>query len=444
MNPEAEIRRRIGERGAIPFAEFMEVALYWPHGGYYSRSPFDPDAAVPGEAGSQPFGPTGDYYTSQMVHPVFGTLLAVQLYQCWQLLDRPDPFHVVELGSGNGQLCRDILGGAAHLPKDFLRSLRYLCLDRNPHPVPELPPLANQLVADGIPLRGLQGCIISNELLDAFPVHQLRQENGRLKEVFVTLQTGEHPEAAPLVETLSDPSSPALEARLDQLGIRLVEGQTVEINLGLDSWTESVAAALDSGFAITIDYGQTAEELYSAQLRPRGTLVTYHRHIQTDAPLRHVGQQDITAQVDFTTLVNAGRGSGLEPLGYTTQGNLLRNLGLDNLRRRLTPGNLPSPSISRDVTALAANRAGMLALAREDGLGGFKALVQGKGLAVDAGLGSGLWGWQELPSPEPLALVADIPLPLLSDRHISLLQGWGQPATLEFELPQLWDPPGQP
>ena len=131
---EAEIRRRIGQRGPITFAEFMDVALYWPHGGYYSR---DGDHAPDGDnTATSPFGPSGDYYTSPMAHPAFGSLLALQLYQFWLLLDRPEPFTVAEPGSGNGQLGRDILATAAGLPGGFPDALQYICLDRGPGDLP--------------------------------------------------------------------------------------------------------------------------------------------------------------------------------------------------------------------------------------------------------------------------------------------------------------------
>ena len=116
MKVEAEIRRRIAERGAITFAEFMELTLFWPGGGYYLAD--------------GPIGSTGDYYTSPHVHPAFGSLLAVQLFQMWQLLGRPDPFTVVEPGAGNGILCRDVAAYGLTLPQGFAGSLRYVCLDR--------------------------------------------------------------------------------------------------------------------------------------------------------------------------------------------------------------------------------------------------------------------------------------------------------------------------
>lgn len=462
---EAEIRRRIRERGPITFAEFMEVALYWPRGGYYcGRYYSGGNSSGDGSSDNQslPFGPSGDYYTSPMAHPAFGALLAVQLYQLWLLLDRPNPFHVAELGAGNGQLSRDIIASAANLPGNFSHSLIYLCLDRNPNPLSnsvgsnhgrEAGSGAAHLVAAETPLRNLKGCIISNELIDAFPVHQVRMDQGKLKEVYIALDSrsiqpspsgrgfggegtprGEETgsEGASLVEILGEPSTPALAARLEGLGITLAEGQVAEINRELEGWARSVAGSLDSGFVVTIDYGRASRELYSAELRPRGTLTTYYRHVQTDAPLRHIGSQDITCQVDFTSLDLAGQAAGLTPLGYTTQRQFLQNLGLDELRRRVSSAPLPG---SRGI----GNRAGLAALANPGGMGDFKVLVQGKGLPPMNCDGAGLWGISS--SPEALELVRSLPVPVLSEGHISLPQGWPPSGVQELELPNLWDNP---
>ena len=435
MSPEAEIRRRIREYGPIAFAEFMEVALYWPHGGYYAGGS-DVD-----EGERSPFGESGDYYTSPMAHPAFGYLLAVQLYQFWLLLAQPDPFHVVELGSGNGQLCRDILAAAPALPGGFPDCLRYICLDRGGTLLGTDSQGTSGLIADGLPLRHLTGCILSNELLDAFPVHQARMERGELKEVYVTLDSSHPPptgrgaggEDFSLAEVLDNPSTPALAERLQELHINLAEGQTAELNLALDGWAADAAEALDRGFVLTIDYGRLAGELYSAERRPRGTLVTYYRHTQTDAPLRHIGSQDITAQVDFTSVINSGRRVGLEALGYTTQARFLRNLGFDGLRRRVTSTPLP-------VDQGVANRAGLLSLTRPDGLGDFKALIQGKNVPrMPDDKPPALWGLES--SPEALALAAQLPVPLLTSDHISLPQGWPPPAVQEFEVTDLWHGP---
>jgi len=379
------------------------VALFWPQGGYYS--------------GPETIGAAGDYYTSPLAHPAFGALLAQQLFQMWQLLGCPTKFTVVETGAGNGLLCRDVVAHSAHLPPEFRRSLRYICLDRRPAAGAEKGlaatdgmPLVARVAASGLPLQAIVGCVLSNELLDSFPVHQLTVRQGSLREVYVGLQGEE------LVEIIGEPSTPALAARLVDLGIQMAEGQTAEINLGLDRWAQQVAAALDTGFVISIDYGHRAEELYSPERRHRGTLTTFLRHTQTDAPFRHIGRQDITCQVDFTSVVNAGRRVGMEVLGFSTQGQFLSSLGLDHFRRRLASLGLPDSIIQ-------ANRAGMLDLARPGGLGAFKVLVQGKGVGQPA-----LWGF------EPAAELAEqVPVPLLTEQHLSVLAGRYPHAAAEFE-----------
>lgn len=408
MSPETEIRRRIRATGPIPFAEFMELALYWPAGGYYSGRP----------AAAAPFGPAGDYYTSPLAHPVFGALLAIQLYQGWQLIGCPHPFIVAELGAGNGLLRRDIIAAAVHLPNGFANCLRYLCIDRC-HAADSADESDTagpaRITAAGLPLRGLRGVILSNELLDALPVHQVKMEGGQLREVYIAID-----DSGALTETLAAPSTPALAARLEELNIRLAEGQTAEVNLQLDDWAGEVAAALAAGFVLTIDYGRPAAELYDYQRRPRGTLTAYYRHTQTDAPLRNIGRQDLTAQVDFTSVVNAGRRAGLTPLNFTTQGPFLRNLGLDSFRRRLAA----MPLSRRD---LAANQAGLAALAHPGGMGAFKVLAQGKGISQPD-----LWGFA--PAAAAGEIAANLSVPLLTDRHIALPAGWPAAGAGEFEL----------
>ena len=396
MRVEAEIRRRIGARGAITFAEFMELALFWPRGGYYLSG--------------EPIGHAGDFYTSPQVHPVFGKLLAIQLLQMWELLDRPDPFTVVELGAGNGLLCRDVLACLDDLPDGFTRSLRYVCLERRAIPgveaaIPDDRPTAmvSRVAASGIPFQQVVGCFLSNEYLDSFPVHQVTMCREGLREVYL-IQEGDE-----LGTYLGEPSTPALAARLMALGIELTEGQTAEISLGLDTWAEEVGASLAAGFVLTVDYGRQAAELYSPEQRYRGTLTTYYRHTQLDAPLRHVGHQDITAQVDFTSLIDLGRRNGLESLGIVTQGRFLRHLGLSRMQQRLAGLNLPQ-------YAAQANRSGMLDLARPGGLGDFKVLCQGKGVGRPD-----LWGFR--PSIEASALGDQVPVPLLTPQHLSLLEG---------------------
>jgi SAM-dependent MidA family methyltransferase len=405
MSAEAEIRRRIHRKGAITFAEFMEIALFWPAGGYYLSG--------------EPFGASGDYYTSPLAHPAFGALLAVQLFQMWRLMGCPNPFHVVELGAGNGLLGRDITNYGQHLSPEFQRSLRYVCQDRRVHSGAEKEVLnASRIVSSGIPLRGVKGCVLSNEFLDSFPVHQVRKHQGRLQEVCVALEGDE------FVEMLGEPSTQELSQRLERLGIELAEGQTAEINLGLDQWADEVSSALDKGFVLTTDYGHPAAQLYSSEVRPRGTLTTYYRHVQTDAPFLRIGRQDMSAQVDFTSVINGGHRAGLEPMGLTTQGGFLHNLGLGNFLKRL-------PALGLSISEAQANRAGLVDLARPGGLGDFKVLVQAKNLGQPR-----LWGFEH--SNEAADFINSLPVPLLTPQHISLLEGRYPQAEYEVKLEILW------
>jgi len=398
---EEEVRQRIAHKGRITFAEFMELALFWPAGGYYSS---------PERVGAQ-----GDYYTAPGAHPAFGALLCLQLYQMWELLGQPRPFWVVEMGAGDGLLCQAVMQASAYIPGMFPSSLRYLCLDRWPRRGYEaglgeaLVSRVDRLASEAMPLQGVVGCFLSNELLDSFPVHRVTVKDGRLQEIYVTLRDGG------FVEQVGELSTPRLEERLQRLGLSLPEGHIAEINLALEEWVAGLGRALERGFVLTIDYGHTAPELYSPR-RPRGTLTCYYQHVQVSNPYQRIGRQDMTAHVDFTSVVEYGRDHGLEALGLTTQGRFLADLGLGAWLRRLARMGLRQRE-------LQANRMGMLELARPGGMGDFKVLVQGKAVGVSA---RRLWGLGEGEKP---AFVEDLPVPLLEPQHVPLLEGryphWG-------------------
>jgi len=392
---ERAIRRRIARHGPITFAEYMARALYGP-GGYYARNDFG-----------------ADYYTSPQVHPAFGALLAVQLFQFWSLLDRPDPFFVIEPGAGAGLLGRDICCAASHLPEDFADSLRYVAVDRRPVGREVFGPTFTQITGDALrlPLRNVTGCVISNELPDALPVHRVRMERGALRELYVGIESDvADGYEGQLVEVLGAPSTPGLERRLADIGVNLSDGQIAEICLQLDGWSSSVASSLDAGFVLTIDYGRSAHDLYDPVQRPYGTLVTYRSHRQTDTPLLDPGRQDITAQVDFTSLGLVGERAGLATVGNMPQGRFLTRLGLQTIRRNRAPsrnetsgwitiplnpeGTLPEvlgepfeprPDEVRDWLT------GLTHLSRPGGLGDFRVLMQAKGIRADRAASAISW-----------------------------------------------------
>ena len=417
---ERAIRRRIARHGPITFADYMSRALYGP-GGYYTRNDIG-----------------ADYYTSPRVHPAFGALLAVQLFQFWHLLERPDPFFVIESGAGDGLLGRDIFSAASHLPEGFSGSLRYVAVDRNSRGPTDLTSALDQVVGDAmrLPFRNVTGCIISNELLDALPVHRVRMENGSLRELYVGIESDvADGYEGQLAEITGQPSTPALEQRLSDVGVNLLEGQTAEICRQLDDWSASVASSLDAGFVFTIDYGRDAHDLYDPVHRPHGTLVTYRSHRQTDSPLVDPGRQDITAQVDFTSVRLAGERAGLTTVGDISQGRFLTRLGLQTVRRSGAPpmgggsgwitisinpeGALPDvlvdpfspqPDESRDWLT------GLTHLVRPGGLGDFRVLVQAKGIHADLAASAIAWLDEGIPADgySPTALAAMIPAEALA------------------------------
>jgi SAM-dependent MidA family methyltransferase len=379
---DQEIRALIRKHGRMTFAQFMQTCLYSPHGGFYSAR----DTRI-----STHFG------TSPTSHPVFGALLARQLEQMWHLLGDPPVFHVIEVGSGDGALAQAIVQACGWMAPRLAQVLYYVAADYEPRWLPSpahsfawdngtgagrSPRRRDALVGvqcvktEGLrAFRKVVGCILCNELLDNFPVHRFAIQGGRIKEVFVTLAGGT------LTEVLDEPSSPRIEERLTSLGVSLPEGYRGEVNLAMEDWMGQLARALDRGFVLTIDYGQLAPDLYSPQ-NHQGTLVCYHRHVASRDPYQHLGHQDITCQVDFTSLMRLGDRHGLATVGYTLQRQFLTNLGFSSCLEALQ-----TQGLSAARTALS--RMAMMALVDPEEYGDFKVLAQAKG----HGLGMELLGF---------------------------------------------------
>ena len=306
---------RIRESGPISFAEFMRESLYHPAHGYYSR----------GDARRQ-----SDYYTSVDVHPIFGRLIARQLTEMWKLLGSPEPFLAVEAGAGLGRLGEQILDFAAAKLPAFYAALRYVAVERSParraaHAERLFRHAAAghfESAAELVPTISA-GCIFSNELLDALPVHRVTVQSGVLREIYVGWRDGG------LVEVTGKLSAAALGEYFAAQGVRLREGQQAEVGLDACDWIERAGAALANGFVMSIDYGCLARDLYGDG-HNRGTLLAYRNHRASENVLDAPGQQDLTAHVNFTALEVWGRRSGLLPAGLVTQSRFLLALGREN------------------------------------------------------------------------------------------------------------------
>ncbi len=308
-----ELEQQIDTIGRITFAKFMEQALYHPQHGYYTAARIR-------------IGKKGDFFTSSSVHSCFGRLIARQLEQMWQLLGRCD-FTIAEQGAGEGYLCLDILDALAEEYPEFYSHLSYriieISLDNRQC---QMEMLRCHFDAgridwcDFADLKGMQGCFLSNELVDAFPVHLIEKHAGKLQEVYVINgKEGFCEELGPL-------STELIREYFQLVGIEPAEGNRCEVNLSARSWMQEVAEILKQGFVLTVDYGYLAEELY-APYRHAGTLLCYHKHQSNENPYQWVGCQDITAHVDFTVLRKIGLQRGLAPLYFGQQYQFLMGLG---------------------------------------------------------------------------------------------------------------------
>lgn len=295
------IVERIQREGPLTFAEYMRMALYEPGYGYYVSGPAR-------------MGWTGDYFTSSDVSELFANCLGRQLLQFWEKLKRPRPFLVLEQGAGRGHLAQGVQVWAAHEAPDLAEALEYTTAD--------IASGQNSLLPSDLPRSHV---LLSNELIDALPVHVVEVREGRLYEVYVDCQDGR------LRELLGEPSSPQVAAYLDMADIpwhTFPNGWRAEINLEAERWLEQAVDLLrPHGFLLLIDYGEKARELYTRDRR-RGTLLCYSQHTTNERPLLSPGEQDITAHVDFSELIKLGRAMGLRLHKYTTQRQWLEDCGL--------------------------------------------------------------------------------------------------------------------
>lgn len=313
------IIERIRREGPITFRDFMDMALYYPNLGYYNSERF-------------PVGKDGDFYTSSHLHPVFGAVIANVLIEMWLIMGGPEDFSVVEIGCGGGYLCKDILD-YLHQKDDnkaFLKSLRYVIVEFNESTYKIQRKLLKGYMDKISWIKGINelnggivGCILTNELLDSFPVH-LVDMGDELREIYVNVDNDK------FIEQKQDISSINLIKYLQEFKIELPAGYRTEINLLIKDWLRDVSSILERGFILTIDYGYTSDEYYKDE-RTRGTLLCYYKHLVNEDPYQHIGEQDITAHVNFSSLHKWGDELGLKTIGYCPQGIFLIASGLDEI-----------------------------------------------------------------------------------------------------------------
>ena len=318
------IRAEIARTGPIPFRRFMELALYHPEHGFYA-------------SGRARVGRSGDFFTNVSVGPLFGKLLARQFAEMWERLECPAHFTIVEQGAHDGQFAADALTSLREdLPQCFAAT-RYEIVE----------PSAKLAAAQRARLRNLPvrwrsaiselpaftGVHFSNELLDAFPVHLIKWNGESWTEHHVTIDG----------ERFTFADGPLSESELADACARIPQplppGYVTEVSLAAGAWLREVAAKLQRGYILAVDYGHLREDYYSTE-RVEGTLSAYAQHRRERDPLERVGEVDLTAHVEFTSLMEAGRAAGLGVAGYTDQHHFMVGLGASYFESGAQPSEL--------------------------------------------------------------------------------------------------------
>jgi len=315
VNLRQHIEEEIRRHGSIPFSRYMELCLYDPELGYYSRH-------------AAQFGKAGDFYTSSDVHAVFGRLLARQFEEMWRALDSPSALDLVELGPGRGLFAQDVLDWSEKKFPQFFRALHYVLIESSPALRMRLSETLRARLQcgkaelrsslDELPAELANPTIIfANEFFDALPV-EVVSHRGELR---VDSREGR------FVETFG-PSSPVVLEHLDRYSVHPETGERVEAGLVTQDYMEKIARKLKRGFLMVIDYGYTRAEQLAG--RHRGTVTAVRQHAVSANPYQAPGEQDITAHVNFTALEAAAGQGGLERLVLLTQAQFLMSIGEQN------------------------------------------------------------------------------------------------------------------
>jgi SAM-dependent MidA family methyltransferase len=321
------IEREIRERGPIHFSRYMELCLYHPELGYYSRN-------------AAQFGKAGDFYTSSDVHAVFGRLLARQFEEMWRALGSPPTIVLREVGPGRGLFAQDVLDRSEKKFPEFFHALRYELVEQSPALRARIAETLRRHIASGRAAIGetksrllakpprsgapedfslgddLPTIVFANEFFDALPV-EIASEQGSLR---IDCRGGR------FVESWSPFSAEELEF-LDRYSIHPQETERVEVALRAQQ-AISAASAFDLGFVVVIDYGFAREEQLAG--RHIGTLKALRQHSVSANAYEAPGEQDITADVNFSALAAALEKHGFHAQKLITQLQFLMGIGEAN------------------------------------------------------------------------------------------------------------------
>ncbi len=290
----------------------MKQALYHPALGYYS-------------SGRAKIGRSGDYFSNVSVGPLFGRLMAAQFAEMWEKLGRPNEFKIVEQGAHDGSFACDALTVARQKHTEFFERLSYIIVE----PFPVLQSRQRATLQDFTgrvewkdsldQLEPFRGVHFSNELIDAMPVHLVKWTGTEWLERCVAESNGDF---SLVDQPVRDPE---LLDRLRHIPSPLPDGYETEVNLEVLRWIDALAPKLETGFVLAVDYGFSRDEFYAPD-RSRGTLQCYANHRVLPSPLIQIGEADMSAHVEWTSLIEKASASGLTSAGFADQHHFITGL----------------------------------------------------------------------------------------------------------------------
>jgi SAM-dependent MidA family methyltransferase len=309
-----KIEHEIRAHGPIPFSRYMEMCLYDDELGYYLRN-------------ASQFGKAGDFYTSSDVHAVFGRLLARQFDEMWRALGSPASIMVKEIGPGRGLFAQDVLDWSEKKFPKFFHALHYVLIECSPALRQRIEATLSRHLEAGragvgasdLAFNGADTPVIvfANEFFDALPV-EILSSRGSLR---IDAREGQ------FVETWVPPSPEELEF-LDRYSVHPEAGERLEVPLAAQRYANRIFREMPRGFFLVIDYGYTREEQLAG--RHRGTLKAIRQHSVSANPYEAPGDQDITADVNFTALAAVAEQHGMRTQKLITQSQFLLGIGEAN------------------------------------------------------------------------------------------------------------------
>jgi SAM-dependent MidA family methyltransferase len=316
VNPlRQKIEQELRERGPIPFSRYMELCLYDSEFGYYSRN-------------AEQFGKAGDFYTSSDVHAVFGRLLARQFDEMWRAMGSPERVEIIELGPGRGLFAQDVLGWSEKKFPAFFQALRYVLVESSSALRQRIEKALSRHLASGKaqltatpPFDGKLSVgdtiLFANEFFDALPVEVLSSKGSLRIDVWDER----------FIESWTLPSPEELEFA-DRYSVQPELDERIEATLAAQQYMDRIAAGIQRGFLLVIDYGFTREEQLRG--RHRGTIKALRQHSVSANPYEAPGEQDITADVNFTALGATAEKHGMQTHKPITQSQFLLGIGEEN------------------------------------------------------------------------------------------------------------------